>query len=82
MEKPGLLQPRTDEGGNPEDGARVKEDGDQLTSISHSGCEQQGIQFVPLAIESNGGWARSILRAWQVLARVVAARSGEAASID
>ena len=130
VEKPGLLPPRTDEGGNPEDGVRgqggrrpadvyIPQWGlhgpaafdlavtcglrpGQLGAVAADGgrpaadyearkrshldtqrlCEQQGIQFVPLVVESNGGWAPSALRAWQDLARAVAARSGEAASVE
>ena len=40
-------------------------------------CSAQGIQFVPLVVESRGGWGPAAIKTWRTLAAATAACSGE-----
>ena len=49
---------------------------------SQTTCEAEGLQFVPLVAEAcAGGWAPTATLTWKHLARTVAGRTGEAASV-
>ena len=45
-------------------------------------CFVQGIQFVPLVVESRGGWGPTAVKTWLALAQATAAQSGEAVSVE
>ncbi|CAE7275446.1 unnamed protein product [Symbiodinium sp. KB8] len=128
LEKPGLLPPRLDDAGFPEDGVRTacaRRPADvwvpswglhgpaafdlavtvglrpgrhaavaaaadrpaadyEARKSSHLNtravCEAQGLQFIPLVVEANGGWAPSAVRTWKELAAALALRTGEPVS--
>ena len=45
-------------------------------------CSAQGIQFVPLVVESRGSWGPTAVKTWLALAQATAAQSGEAVSVE
>ena len=45
-------------------------------------CRREGLQFVPLVAEAcGGGWGPASVRTWRALGALMAARTGEAASV-
>ena len=44
-------------------------------------CNAQGIELIPMVVESFGGWGRAAQEAFRVLARARAARSGQSVSM-
>ena len=44
-------------------------------------CNAQGIELIPMVVESFGGWGRAAQEAFKVLARARAARSGQSVSM-
>ena len=71
--------------GSAQDGGRSAADYEARKRVhqnSQTTCDAEGLQFVPLVAEAcAGGWAPTAASTWKHLARTVAGRTGEAASV-
>lgn len=71
--------------GSAQDGGRSAADYEarkRAHQNSQTTCDAEGLQFVPLVAEAcAGGWAPTAASTWKHLARTVAGRTGEAASV-